>query len=111
LAEESKKSIAEVENTTHIQRMGRANILDIENPSNFFQETVTVADENFLRIFDFPLIAGDRNTALQEPNTIIINEDLAKRLFNRTDVLGKTLEFSFIDSTPLKITGVIKNRI
>jgi len=109
LAEESKRTIAEVENTTHIQRTGRANILATENPANFFQETVTVADENFLRIFDFPFVAGDAKTALQEPNSIIINEDLAMRLFKRTDVLGKTLEFSFIDSTPLKVTGVVKN--
>ncbi len=109
LAEESKRTIPGVENTTHIQRTGRANILATDNPSNFFQETVTVADENFLRIFDFPLIAGDRMTALKEPNSIIINEGLAKRLFNKTDVLGKTLQFSFMDSTPLKITGVLKN--
>src|SRR4030095_12232548 len=109
LAEESKKSIAEVESTSHLQRIGRANILAQENPTNFFQETVTAADENFLQIFDFPMISGDRKTALQEPNTIIINEDLAKRLFNKTDVIGKTLQFSFIQSIPLKITGVLKN--
>jgi putative ABC transport system permease protein len=109
LAEESKKAIAEVENTTHLQRIGRANLLASENPANFFQETVTVADENFLQIFDFPLISGNKKTALKEPNSIIINEGLAKRLFNKTDVLGKTLKFSFIDSTPLKITGVLKN--
>jgi len=109
LAEDSKKTIGEVENTTHLQRMGRANILAQENPTNFFQETVTVADENFLQIFDFPMVSGDKRTALQEPNTIIINEDLAKRLFNKTDVIGKTLQFSFIESIPLKITGVLKN--
>ena len=60
LAEESKKVIAEVENTTHLQRIGRANILATENPTNFFQETVTVADEHFLQVFDFPLLVGDR---------------------------------------------------
>src|SRR5688572_7702468 len=109
LAEESKKSIAEVENTTHLQRTGRANILATENPSNFFQETITVADENFLNVFDFPLVAVDNKTALREPNSIIINEDLAMRLFRNTDVVVKTLEFSFIDSTPLKITAVLKN--
>ena len=53
LAEESKKSIPAVENTTRLQRMGRANILNPENPANFFQETVTVADEQFFKIFDF----------------------------------------------------------
>ncbi|MEJ0105135.1 MAG: FtsX-like permease family protein [Bacteroidota bacterium] len=108
LAEESKKTIAEVENTTCVQRQGRANLVNPENPANFFQETVTVADERFLEIFDFPLLAGDKKTALKEPNSIIINEDLAKRLFNKTDVMGKALQFSFIES-PLKITGVLKN--
>ena len=66
LAEESKTAIGEVENTTRFQRMGRANLLTPETPTNFFQETVTVADEQFLGIFDFPLIAGDRKTALQD---------------------------------------------
>jgi putative ABC transport system permease protein len=108
LAEESKTQIAEVENTTRIQRLGRANLLNPENPVNFFQETVTVADERFLQIFDFPLLEGDKKTALEEPNSIIINEDLAKRLFNKTDVMGKALQFSFWQS-PLKITGVLKN--
>ena len=108
LAEESKKTIPGVENTTRIQRMGRANILSPENSTNFFQETVTVADEHFLEIFDFPLIEGDKKTALLQPNSIIITQDLAMRLFNKTDVLGKTLQFSFMES-PLKITGVLKN--
>jgi putative ABC transport system permease protein len=107
LAEEAKKRIPEVENTTRMQRTGRANLVNPENPVNF-QETVTVADENFLKIFDFPLLLGDRNTALKEPNSIIINEDLAKRLFNKIDVLGKTLNFSHLD-VPFKITGILKN--
>lgn len=108
LAEQSKTKIAGVENTTRMQRQGRANIFSTENPSNFFQETVTVADEHFLQVFNFPLLEGDKATALKEPNTIVINESLAKRLFNKTDVLGKTLQFSFMQS-PLKITGVLKN--
>jgi len=110
LAEESKKAVPGVENTTRIQRTGRANILSTDNPENFFQETVTIADQNFLEIFDFPLLSGDRKTALSEPNSIIINEDLAIRLFNKKDgIIGKTLQFSFLDTIPLKITGVLKN--
>lgn len=38
LAEESKKYIPAVENTTRVQRMGRANILSPENPANFFRK-------------------------------------------------------------------------
>src|SRR5258705_13994336 len=36
LAEESKNQIAEVENTTRMQRQGRANLVNPENPTNFF---------------------------------------------------------------------------
>src|SRR5688572_5343961 len=106
LAEESPSRISEVEKTTRVQRTGRANLVNPENPVNF-QETITVADERFLQLFDFPLLSGDRVTALKEPNSIIIDEPLAMRLFNSTEVMGKTLQYSFMES-PLKITGVLK---
>jgi putative ABC transport system permease protein len=109
LAEESKKTIPGVESTTRIQRIGRANILTPENPTNFFQETVTVADEHFTQIFDFVFVAGDRKTALAAPNSVIITEGLAMKLFNKTNVLGKVIKFNFIPS-PFKITGVLKDQ-
>jgi putative ABC transport system permease protein len=108
LAEQSKEKIPGVESTTRFERTGRANIFSSENPANFFQETVTVADEKLLTVFDFPLLSGDKKSALKEPNSIVITESLAMRLFNKTDVLGKTLQFSFM-KPPVKITGVMKN--
>jgi len=107
LAEESVSSIPEVENTTRMMRQGRANLVDPTNPV-YVQETVTVTDEQFLQIFDFPLIEGDRRTALKEPNSMVVTEDLAMRIFNSTDVLGKELQYSHM-SVPLKITGILKN--
>jgi putative ABC transport system permease protein len=106
LAEESKQAIPEVERTTRIQRTGRANLVDPQNPVNV-QETVTIADEHFFQVFDFPLLEGERTTALKEPNSIVITEDLAMKIFRRVDVLNKDLQFSHM-STPLKITGILK---
>ena len=107
LAEASQNSLPEVENVTRVQRIGRANLVDPENPVNF-QETVTFADERFLKIFDFPLLSGDRHTALKEPYSIIINEDLAMRIFNSIDVMGRNLQFSHMAET-VRITGILKN--
>jgi putative ABC transport system permease protein len=107
LAEESRNTIPEVENTTRIQRSGRANLVDPVNPLPF-QEDVVIADEHFLEIFDFPLVMGDRRTALKEPNSIIIDEDLAMRLFNRIDVIGRNVRFSFMPGN-LVVTGILKN--
>jgi putative ABC transport system permease protein len=107
LAEESPRSIPEVESATRLMRTGRANLVDPENPVPF-QETVTIADEHFLEILNFPFIEGDRRTALKEPNSIIVDEDLAMRIFNSTNVMGRTLQFSHMTDMPLKITGILK---
>jgi putative ABC transport system permease protein len=107
LAQESRHTFPEVEKTTRMQRVGRANLVDPENPVNV-QETITVADQYFLQIFDFPLIEGDRRTALKEPNSIVITEDLAMRIFGRTDVINKNLQFNHMQA-PMKITGVLKS--
>jgi putative ABC transport system permease protein len=107
LAEESTKAIPEVEMTTRMQRTGRANLIDPENPV-YVHEPVTIADEHFLQLFDFSFIEGDRKTALKEPNSIVITEELARRIFHRVDVLNRNLQFEFMQ-TPLKITGIIKN--
>jgi putative ABC transport system permease protein len=107
LAEELPKAVGEVEMTTRMQRIGRANLVDPENPINV-QETITLADEHFLQLFDFPMLEGDRRTALKEPNSIVITEELAMRIFKRTDVMNKYLQFSYWP-TPLKITGILKD--
>jgi putative ABC transport system permease protein len=107
LAQEAPQNVPEVEKTTRMQRTGRANLVDPENPVNV-QETVTLADENFLQVFDFPMIEGDRKTALKEPNSIVITEELAERIFGRVDVLNKNLQFSHLQ-TPLRITGILRN--
>lgn len=107
LAEEAKAAIPEVENTTKMVRMGRANLVDPANPVPV-QETVTVVDANFFDVFDFPLLKGDKRTALRDPNSILITEAVALRIFNTTEVLGKMLDFGFRDA-PFKVTGVLKD--
>lgn len=65
------------------------------------------ADSTFFKVFTLPMIAGDPNTALDEPHSIVIDESAAKRYFNSTDVVGKTLELD--DKTICKITGVMQD--
>jgi putative ABC transport system permease protein len=65
------------------------------------------AGKSFFNIFSYPLISGDRKTALQEPFSIVLTETAAKKLFGSTDPLGKMVSFGYND--PLKVTGVIKD--
>lgn len=75
------------------------------------EETVVYADPSIFDIFTLPMLEGDPKTALTDPNTIVITERIAKKYFNTTDVLGRTLvSVGDNNSTTVhKITGVIQN--
>ena len=69
-------------------------------------KNVAGVDSTFLQVFDFEMIAGNRKTALVDPLSIVITEDVARRFFNSTDVVGKALHN---DGKEYNITGVLKN--
>ncbi|MFB0498257.1 putative ABC transport system permease protein [Mucilaginibacter sp. OAE612] len=66
------------------------------------------SEPNIFDVFTLPLLLGDAKTALKEPNTVVIAESMAKKYFDRTDVVGQTL-FLVTSGTSLKITGVMKD--
>lgn len=70
------------------------------------------AQPSFPDVFSFPLVRGDPATALSEPNSIVITESAAMRIFSTTDVLGKSLTLSSAeaDENPeFLITGVMSD--
>jgi putative ABC transport system permease protein len=73
----------------------------IAEPNTFY------GDANMFKVFTLPFISGDANTALTEPQSIVISEDVAKKYFNTTDVVGKTIHLD--NAADYKITGLIKN--
>lgn len=64
-------------------------------------------DKPFLTMFSFPLLEGDANHALDDVNSIVITEDLAKRLFGNKDAMGKVITLD--NNGSYKVTGVLKN--
>ncbi len=66
------------------------------------------ADSTIFKVFTLPMIAGDPNTALNEPHSIVIDESAARRYFNSTDVIGRTIEVGD-DNKLLKITGIMRD--
>lgn len=66
-----------------------------------------LTDPGFLKIFDFPLMAGDPNTALNEAHSIVLTENMARKLFGEEDALGKTVRLDSIAN--FTVTGVMKN--
>src|ERR1044071_4417310 len=94
-----------------VEQMVRFNsqgdILIKKGAQNIQDHHAVFADSTFFKVFSVQMINGNPETALNETSSIVIDETAAKRYFNTTDVVGKTL---YVDnSTNCKITGVIKD--
>ena len=53
---------------------------------------IMLADSNFFRFFDFKMIEGDRETALDSPEKCVVTESLAKALFPDGNALGQPIQ-------------------
>ena len=63
-------------------------------------------DSTFYQLFDFQLIEGDRNHVLDKPNSAVLTEDFARKIFGSENPLGKVITYN--DSIHLVVTGVAK---
>ena len=74
-----------------------------------FQREGTYASANFFQHFSYPLAKGDPKSALAEPNSVVISQELASSLFgndNLSNVLGRTILVN--QSTNYQITGILE---
>ena len=53
---------------------------------------IMLADSTFFQLFDFPLVEGDRRSALDAPDKCVITERLAHRLFGGKNAVGEPLQ-------------------
>jgi putative ABC transport system permease protein len=81
------KNVPEIESVTRIADRSYT----LLNGDKSFIENGIYADENFFRLFTFPLVSGSDSNLLSDVNSIVISERVAKKLFESTNCLGKTL--------------------
>lgn len=66
-----------------------------------------ITDPSFLNIFDYPLVQGNKTSALDGPRSLVVTESFAKKLFGTTDAMGKLVR---IDSNAnFVVTGILKD--
>jgi putative ABC transport system permease protein len=92
-----------------LTRVHRARNFLFKYAEKKFVETGLYADPNFLKIFSFPLAKGNAKTALREPLTMVVTEELGKKIFGDDDPVGKTLIFPYREKIfDIKVTGILK---
>ncbi len=100
------KEIPEVRQFTRINGVD----VTVKKGNTVFSENPLCVDANFFSVFTFPLAKGNPNTALKDPNTVVVSRDLAKKYFGTEDVIGKTMQLK-IDTAfeNVIITAVAEN--
>lgn len=82
--------------------------ITVQQNGSAHAEKATFVDPGFLKMFDFPLLEGNINSALSQPNSVILSNEKASKYFGTNDPIGQTLAFDFNDSTlNMVVTGVI----
>lgn len=103
LAPALRQSLPTIEATARYFHAGRR--LVRHGDHHFYETGVYWADADFLRLFSFPMLHGDANTALQAPNAIVLTRAAAQKYFGDAEAIGKTL--SIDNSRDLTVTGVL----
>ena len=72
----------------------------------FEEEGIYFADDSFFEIFTFPFIAGNLETALDEPFRVVLTETKAKQYFGDQNPLGETIEIAGLEAS---ISGIMQD--
>ncbi|WP_221394003.1 ABC transporter permease [Dyadobacter sp. NIV53] len=90
-----KKDFPEVEQVTRLLRMPGIDkfLLKYEQEQKkFYEINGYYVDSTFFQIFDYHFKYGDKKTALNQPNSIIISEQVAAKLFGNIDPVDKIIK-------------------
>lgn len=103
------KDFPEVEMYTRLMPGGELNVK--VNDESFRGDYCHFADEYFLELFNFPLLAGERSSALKNSHAVVLTESLARKYFPHSDddgyasLIGKVMYWG-LDRQPYTVTGI-----
>lgn len=102
--DELKNNYPEIKRVTRTD-WGNAHSLMIGN--NKFNKVGMYVDPDFLKMFTFPVLRGNMETALNDPNSIVLTASLAKALFGTQDPIGKFIKID--NQYNVQVTAVVKD--
>ena len=79
----------EIEKTVRITRLYKG--LVSSGDKNFFEDRIVLADSTIFDIFTLPLLVGNPETVLSQPNVVVLSESAAEKYFGNSDPIGRTI--------------------
>lgn len=104
LADALKRDYPDVEATVRLEPSPQ--VMKLHNDI-FREESFYKADQSVFSIFSFHFLEGSADGALENPNSIVITETIARKYFGKIPALGKTM---VCDGKNILVTGVVRDR-
>ena len=105
LAPAMKKEIPGVDEIVRIAYSGMSLVRYEENA--LYSENLFYTEPSFLTLFDFRLIDGNPENCLQKPNTALLSQSMAEKIFGKTNPMGKV--FSADGNENLEVSGILED--
>jgi len=102
-----KNEFPEIKNFTRVSWRDKYQLTQGEN--RLFLPHAYYVDSTFLQLFDYPLLKGNRATALEKPNSAVITQATAIKLFGNANPIGKRITHYASDTISFMVTGVLQN--
>lgn len=103
-APQVKQDYPEIEDAIRFEDIGKS-LFQYED-KQFYDPDVNFVDSTVFDVFTYELISGDPKTSLTEPNSIVLTQSFANKLFGDEDPMGKIITN---EDRNLKVTGVMKD--
>ncbi|MBU1100290.1 MAG: ABC transporter permease [Bacteroidetes bacterium] len=100
--------LEELPEVLNASRLIKSNdILITQGEKHFVEDRLFWADYTVFDIFDIPFVRGESKTALNNPYSIVLSEDMAGKYFGMDDPVGQVL--TLFENTDFRVAGVFKN--
>ncbi len=101
-----KREFPVVEDFVRMRGTGTAWLIT-QGDVRFYERKIIWAEASLFDMFAVPLVAGDPGTALADPYTMVISEEMAYKYFGNEEALGRIIN---VDSRwDFRVTGVMPN--
>ena len=108
LKEVIDKNIPEIEKSLVLKFNGKNRVSSpqLESTKTFYDAQCMLASDDFFEIFSFNLLQGDKDKVLNNPNTAVITQTLASKLYNDKPAIGEIIT---IRGEKFTITGIMED--
>ncbi len=75
--------------------------------TRYIEKGYAYGDEHLPQVFDYQWLAGNPQTALVQPNSVVLTQSIAKKYFGDKDAMGQLINLN--NERDVRVTGLIKD--